>query len=45
MATAVDREPADGETGVPVGKLAAQTARRIEATVIRQGGRGQRSSK
>ncbi|MEV6507301.1 FCD domain-containing protein [Streptomyces sp. NPDC051642] len=37
MATAVDREPADGETGVPVGKLAAQTARRIEATVIRQG--------
>ncbi|MFE2416178.1 FadR/GntR family transcriptional regulator [Streptomyces hokutonensis] len=37
MATAVDREPADGETGIPVGKLAAQTARRIEATVIRQG--------
>ncbi|NEA67207.1 FCD domain-containing protein [Streptomyces sp. SID12488] len=37
MATAVDREPADGETGVPVGKLAAQTAHRIEATVIRQG--------
>ncbi|MEU9271644.1 FCD domain-containing protein [Streptomyces sp. NPDC048251] len=37
MATAVDREPADGETGAPVGKLAAQTARRIEATVIRQG--------
>ncbi|MFF3377109.1 FadR/GntR family transcriptional regulator [Streptomyces sp. NPDC002680] len=37
MATAVDREPADGEAGVPVGKLAAQTAQRIEATVIRQG--------
>ncbi|WP_369230879.1 FadR/GntR family transcriptional regulator [Streptomyces sp. R21] len=37
MATAVDREPADGETGLPVGKLAAQTAQRIEATVIRQG--------
>lgn len=37
MATAVDREPADGETGIPVGKLAAQTAHRIEATVIRQG--------
>ncbi|MER6956315.1 MULTISPECIES: FCD domain-containing protein [unclassified Streptomyces] len=37
MATAVDREPADGETGNPVDKLAAQTARRIEATVIRQG--------
>ncbi|MGY1502452.1 FadR/GntR family transcriptional regulator [Streptomyces sp. QTS52] len=37
MATAVDREPADGEAGVPVGKLAAQTAHRIEATVIRQG--------
>lgn len=37
MATAVDREPADGETGTPVGKLAAQTAQRIEATVIRQG--------
>ncbi|TQJ37926.1 FCD domain-containing protein (plasmid) [Streptomyces sp. NBC_00080] len=37
MATAVDREPADGETGAPVGKLAAQTAQRIEATVIRQG--------
>ncbi|MFD3377467.1 MULTISPECIES: FadR/GntR family transcriptional regulator [unclassified Streptomyces] len=37
MATAVDREPADGETGIPVGKLAAQTAQRIEATVIRQG--------
>ncbi|ELP64926.1 FadR/GntR family transcriptional regulator [Streptomyces turgidiscabies] len=37
MATAVDREPADGEAGIPVGKLAAQTAHRIEATVIRQG--------
>ncbi|MER5195709.1 FadR/GntR family transcriptional regulator [Streptomyces sp. NPDC002755] len=37
MATAVDREPADGEAGIPVGKLAAQTAQRIEATVIRQG--------
>ncbi|MEV5849787.1 FadR/GntR family transcriptional regulator [Streptomyces sp. NPDC048179] len=37
MATAVDREPADGETDIPVGKLAAQTARRIEATVIRRG--------
>ncbi|WP_327312138.1 FadR/GntR family transcriptional regulator [Streptomyces sp. NBC_01235] len=37
MATAVDREPADGETGTPVGKLAAQTAQRIEATVIRRG--------
>ncbi|MCT9075592.1 FadR/GntR family transcriptional regulator [Streptomyces fulvoviolaceus] len=37
MATAVDHEPADGETGTPVGKLAAQTAQRIEATVIRQG--------
>ncbi|MET8978811.1 FCD domain-containing protein [Streptomyces sp. NPDC004539] len=37
MATAVDRESADGETGVPVGKLAAQTARRIEASVIRRG--------
>ncbi|MDX2545044.1 FadR/GntR family transcriptional regulator [Streptomyces sp. WI04-05B] len=37
MATAVDREPADGEAGTPVGKLAAQTAHRIEATVIRQG--------
>ncbi|MET8169000.1 FCD domain-containing protein [Streptomyces sp. NPDC005329] len=37
MATAVDRESADGETGAPVGKLAAQTAQRIEATVIRQG--------
>ncbi|MFD4605492.1 FadR/GntR family transcriptional regulator [Streptomyces sp. NPDC058464] len=37
MATAVDREPADGETDTPVGKLAAQTAQRIEATVIRRG--------
>ncbi|MFG2959086.1 FadR/GntR family transcriptional regulator [Streptomyces sp. NPDC048291] len=37
MATAVDREPADGETDAPVGKLAAQTAQRIEATVIRRG--------
>ncbi|MGW0872079.1 FadR/GntR family transcriptional regulator [Streptomyces sp. NPDC002740] len=37
MATAVDREPADGVAGIPVGKLAAQTAQRIEATVIRQG--------
>jgi len=37
MATAVDREPADGETGALVGKLAAQTAQRIEAAVIRQG--------
>ena len=37
MATAVDSEPADGETGTPVGKLAAQTAQRIEATVIREG--------
>ncbi|KPI18923.1 GntR domain protein [Actinobacteria bacterium OK074] len=47
MATAVDREPADGEpesdfaavadNGMPVGKLAAQTAQRIEASVIRQG--------
>ncbi|MEV7981793.1 FCD domain-containing protein [Streptomyces sp. NPDC086519] len=37
MATAVDREPADGETDIPVGKLAAQTAQRIEATVIRRG--------
>ncbi|MFC4499409.1 MULTISPECIES: FadR/GntR family transcriptional regulator [Streptomyces] len=37
MATAVDREPADGEAGAPVGKLAAQTAHRIEATVIRRG--------
>ncbi|MGW7544207.1 FadR/GntR family transcriptional regulator [Streptomyces sp. NPDC054770] len=37
MATAVDREFADGETGTAVGKLAAQTAARIEATVIRRG--------
>ncbi|WP_460062943.1 FadR/GntR family transcriptional regulator [Streptomyces sp. YKOK-I1] len=37
MATAVDREPADGETGAQVGKLAAQTAQRIETSVIRQG--------
>ncbi|MFC8517292.1 FadR/GntR family transcriptional regulator [Streptomyces sp. NPDC057257] len=37
MATAVDREPADGESGALVGKLAAQTAQRIEASVIRQG--------
>ncbi|MFK0113650.1 FadR/GntR family transcriptional regulator [Streptomyces sp. NPDC091217] len=37
MATAVDRDPADGEGDVPVGKLAAQTAQRIEASVIRQG--------
>ncbi|MEU6200755.1 FCD domain-containing protein [Streptomyces sp. NPDC047061] len=37
MATAVDRGPADGEAEVPVGKLAAQTAQRIEASVIRRG--------
>jgi DNA-binding FadR family transcriptional regulator len=41
MATAVDSEPepglAAGETGAPVGKLAAQIAHRIETDVIRRG--------
>src|SRR5437763_3824582 len=35
MATAVDLEPADSD--IPVGKLAAQIARRIETEVMRRG--------
>ncbi|GGN43914.1 FadR/GntR family transcriptional regulator [Streptomyces fuscichromogenes] len=37
MATAVDREPVGGAADAPAGKLAAQTARRIETDVIRRG--------
>ncbi|TDV56009.1 FadR/GntR family transcriptional regulator [Actinophytocola oryzae] len=37
MATPVELEPADDESSAPAGKLAAQTARRIEVDVMRRG--------